>query len=52
MASVMKKENASVIKKGCQENKLEPGRDRTAMNTVKTKQMKWVSAAEAVLVKL
>lgn len=29
---------------------LVPGRDRTAMNTVKTKQMKWVSTAEAVLV--
>lgn len=38
MASVMKRENASVIKKGCQENKLEPGRARTAMKTVKSTQ--------------
>lgn len=50
MASVMKKVNANVIKKGCQENQLVPGRDRTVMNTVKTIQTQWVSTAEPVLV--
>lgn len=48
MASVMKKENASVMKKGCHENKLDPGRDSRAMKTEKTRQRKCVSAAEAV----
>lgn len=52
MASVMKKEKARVIKKGCHENQLVPGLDRKATNRVKLKQMKCVSSEDAVLVKL
>lgn len=50
MASVMKKEKASVIRKGCHENKLDPGCERNAIKTVNVIHRTWVKTAEAVLV--